>query len=166
MPTFHPVTNRKTSDSAGNTEKQTLETQISQPMLNIGVWGWGPQNFDEFISKNRDLEHKLTALGGRKWLYAHTYYQEARRSTSTRPRPRRHARVFVNYGDGPRDRVRTERPARIQEGQVRRHLCARESVRLVDCARFSSAYTSLSAYVCPAPHARPSYARSDPWSGQ
>ncbi|RSM13615.1 hypothetical protein CDV31_005785 [Fusarium ambrosium] len=77
MPTFHPVTNRKVSDSVGNTEKQIPhETQISQPMLNIGVWGWGPQNFDEFISKNRDLEHKLTALGGRKWLYAHTYYQE------------------------------------------------------------------------------------------
>ncbi|KAL2686736.1 hypothetical protein Neosp_004277 [[Neocosmospora] mangrovei] len=71
------LTNRKASDSAGNVEKQALlETQISQPMLNIGVWGWGPHNFDEFVSKNRDLEHKLTALGGRKWLYAHTYYQE------------------------------------------------------------------------------------------
>ena len=45
-------------------------------MLNIGLWGFGPQNHADFIAANRDLEHKLRELGGMKWLYAHTYYDE------------------------------------------------------------------------------------------
>jgi Delta24-sterol reductase len=45
-------------------------------MLNIGLWGFGPKNHDEFVRKNRDLERKLKELGGMKWLYAHTYYTE------------------------------------------------------------------------------------------
>ncbi|TVY68685.1 Delta(24)-sterol reductase [Lachnellula suecica] len=47
-----------------------------QPMLNIGLWGFGPKNHEEFVKKNRDLEQKLKELGGMKWLYAHTYYTE------------------------------------------------------------------------------------------
>jgi hypothetical protein len=47
-----------------------------KPMLNIGLWGFGPRNHDEFVRKNRDLERKLKELGGMKWLYAHTYYDE------------------------------------------------------------------------------------------
>ncbi|RBR12260.1 uncharacterized protein FIESC28_08746 [Fusarium coffeatum] len=65
MPTFHPV-NAKRSEGS----------DISQPMLNIGVWGWGPSNPKEFKTKNRSLEEKLAELGGRKWLYAHTNYTE------------------------------------------------------------------------------------------
>ncbi|KAF4630228.1 hypothetical protein G7Y89_g7911 [Cudoniella acicularis] len=45
-------------------------------MLNIGLWGDGPSNHDEFVNKNRGLENKLRELGGMKWLYAHTYYSE------------------------------------------------------------------------------------------
>jgi delta24-sterol reductase len=45
-------------------------------MLNIGLWGWGPSDHDEFVRKNRGLEKKLKELGGMKWLYAHTYYTE------------------------------------------------------------------------------------------
>ncbi|KAF7554932.1 hypothetical protein G7Z17_g2557 [Cylindrodendrum hubeiense] len=76
-PTFHPVTHGKMSKLEGDTEKQESATPaMSEPMLNIGVWGWGPNNHEEFVSKNRDLENKLTELGGRKWLYAHTYYPE------------------------------------------------------------------------------------------
>ncbi|EPE30213.1 FAD-binding protein [Glarea lozoyensis ATCC 20868] len=45
-------------------------------MLNIGLWGDGPDNPSEFIAKNRDLEQKLKELGGMKWFYAHTYYDE------------------------------------------------------------------------------------------
>ena len=65
LPTFHPHSKEKEPDG------KTLA-----PMLNIGLWGWGPSTHDEFVKKNRDLEHKLRALGGRKWLYAHTYYTE------------------------------------------------------------------------------------------
>jgi delta24-sterol reductase len=45
-------------------------------MLNIGLWGPGPKNHDAFVALNRDLESKLRKLGGMKWLYAHTYYEE------------------------------------------------------------------------------------------
>lgn len=46
------------------------------PMLNIGLWGYGPAQHDLFVALNRNLEDKLRQLGGRKWLYAHTYYTE------------------------------------------------------------------------------------------
>lgn len=43
-------------------------------MLNIGLWGFGPKQPDEYLRKNRELEKTLGDLGGMKWLYAHTYY--------------------------------------------------------------------------------------------
>jgi delta24-sterol reductase len=64
-PTMHPHFNELEADG------ETLK-----PMLNIGLWGFGPKHHDEFIRKNRDLERKLRELGGMKWLYAHTYYDE------------------------------------------------------------------------------------------
>ncbi|KAF5681837.1 hypothetical protein FDENT_7904 [Fusarium denticulatum] len=67
-PTFHPVTKDSTDADAGN--------NMSQPMLNIGVWGWGPSDSEEFKAKNQALERKLAEFGGRKWLYAYTYYTE------------------------------------------------------------------------------------------
>ncbi|EON67250.1 hypothetical protein W97_06503 [Coniosporium apollinis CBS 100218] len=45
-------------------------------MLNIGVWGMGPANHEEFVKKNRELERKVRELRGIKCLYAHTYYTE------------------------------------------------------------------------------------------
>lgn len=45
-------------------------------LLNFGIWGPGPTNRLQFIDKNRKLEQKVGDLGGRKWLYAHTYYTE------------------------------------------------------------------------------------------
>ncbi|KAI1106609.1 FAD-binding domain-containing protein [Jackrogersella minutella] len=45
-------------------------------MLNVGVWGWGPEDHDTFVRANRDLERFVDDLGGMKWLYAHTYYTE------------------------------------------------------------------------------------------
>ncbi|PNY28178.1 Delta24-sterol reductase [Tolypocladium capitatum] len=75
-PTFHPVTCEK-SDLADSHEKHNgTSATSSRPMLNIGVWGWGPQELSEFVLKNRVLEDKLRQLGGRKWLYAHCYYTE------------------------------------------------------------------------------------------
>ncbi|PQE10592.1 galactose-1-phosphate uridylyltransferase protein [Rutstroemia sp. NJR-2017a BVV2] len=49
---------------------------MSQPMLNIGVWGWGPRDYGMFVTKNRALENNLRELGGRNWLCAHTFYTE------------------------------------------------------------------------------------------
>ena len=45
-------------------------------MLNIGVWGFGPENRADFVAAERGLEAKLHELGGMKWLYAQTYYGE------------------------------------------------------------------------------------------
>jgi len=49
-----------------------------KPMLNVGLWGYGPKNlnFKDWVSMNRDLELKLRELKGMKWFYAHTYYTE------------------------------------------------------------------------------------------
>jgi delta24-sterol reductase len=65
LPTMHPHFNEMESDG-----------KSLKPMLNIGLWGPGSPNHDEFIRKNRNLEHKLRELRGMKWLYAHTYYPE------------------------------------------------------------------------------------------
>lgn len=65
QPTMHP--------HLGKTE---AVGSASEPMLNIGLWGWGPPSADEFVRKNQDLESKLRELGGMKWLYAQTYYSE------------------------------------------------------------------------------------------
>lgn len=44
--------------------------------LNFGIWGPGPSDTAAFVAANRSLENKVRELGGRKWLYAHTYYTE------------------------------------------------------------------------------------------
>jgi len=53
-------------------------------VVNIGVWG-SPNhgsdylrgdNFDQFVSRNRDIERRVAEAGGLKWLYACNYYQE------------------------------------------------------------------------------------------
>lgn len=72
-PTFHPVTL-----AASNSPHviYSRNESLSMPMLNIGVWGWGPSQYNDFVQKNKLLEENLTQLGGRKWLYAQTYYSE------------------------------------------------------------------------------------------
>ncbi|CAJ2505300.1 Uu.00g126940.m01.CDS01 [Anthostomella pinea] len=62
-PSFHPHLRAQKGAPAGE-------------MLNIGVWGWGPKDREEFVRVNRALEAKVDELGGMKWLYAHTYYEE------------------------------------------------------------------------------------------
>ena len=64
-PTMHPHLKQNGPKS------QTLE-----PMLNIGIYGWGPSRVDDFVKVNRDLERKVRELGGMKWLYAQTFYSE------------------------------------------------------------------------------------------
>ncbi|KAK4199735.1 putative 24-dehydrocholesterol reductase precursor [Triangularia verruculosa] len=65
-PTFHPFT----------TLPNGIEKKEEDMMLNVGVWGWGPEKPGEFVAKNRELEEKVRELGGMKWLYAHTYYPQ------------------------------------------------------------------------------------------
>lgn len=45
-------------------------------LMNFGVWGKVPGDRRAVVGKNRDLERKVQALGGKKWLYAHAYYPE------------------------------------------------------------------------------------------
>ena len=64
-PTFHP-----------HTLKTAIEGQSSELLLNVGLWGFGPQDYDNYVAKNRELERKVADFGGMKWLYAQTYYSE------------------------------------------------------------------------------------------
>lgn len=48
-----------------------IETDL---VFNIGVWGEAGKDVDDFIALNKDLERKMSELGGRKMLYAHSYY--------------------------------------------------------------------------------------------
>ncbi|KAF2197634.1 FAD-binding domain-containing protein [Delitschia confertaspora ATCC 74209] len=53
-----------------------MSSAPDEQMLNIGLWGFGPADREEFVTKNRQLEKRLKEFGGMKWLYAHTYYNE------------------------------------------------------------------------------------------
>ena len=84
-PTFHPVTVRGTTTATttpqtvsvcSSVSHGSVKESLSQPMLNVGVWGWGPRDYENFISKNRALERLVARLGGRKWLYSHSYYEQ------------------------------------------------------------------------------------------
>ncbi|CAK4032050.1 related to 24-dehydrocholesterol reductase precursor [Lecanosticta acicola] len=48
----------------------------SVSFINVGVWGPGSTDFAKFVQQNRQLEGKLRALGGIKWLYAQAFYTE------------------------------------------------------------------------------------------
>jgi len=69
--------------SAGGLEGQsidgkgaTVDTQKTT-LLNFGIWGPGTTTEQTgFVAQNRQLEHKVQSLGGKKWLYAHAYYTE------------------------------------------------------------------------------------------
>lgn len=65
LPTFHPHSKETEADG-----------KCLKPMLNIGLWGWGPENPDAFIAANQDLERKVRELGGMKWFYSQAYYSE------------------------------------------------------------------------------------------
>jgi hypothetical protein len=46
-------------------------------VINVGIWGGKRyKNFDEFYNVNRDIESRIELSGGRKVLYAHSYYAE------------------------------------------------------------------------------------------
>lgn len=60
----------------GIAEDVTKEKRDKELLLNVGLWGFGPSSPTEALAKNKALEVKLRQLGGMKWLYAHTYYNE------------------------------------------------------------------------------------------
>ncbi|KAF2453448.1 FAD-binding protein [Lineolata rhizophorae] len=70
-PTFHPHTGGETAAAAA-----APNGAAPRPMLNVGLWGFGPAEPDAFVAANRALERRLRDFGGMKWLYAHTYYAE------------------------------------------------------------------------------------------
>jgi Delta24-sterol reductase len=47
-----------------------------ETFLNVGIWAIGPTHARDYETLNRQLEAKVQELGGRKWLYAQTYYSE------------------------------------------------------------------------------------------
>ncbi|KAI1424023.1 hypothetical protein F5Y12DRAFT_754320 [Xylaria sp. FL1777] len=73
-PSFHPHVRRSASSSSSSSSSSSPNADTE--MLNIGVWGWGPNDRADFVRVNRALEAKVNELGGMKWLYAHTYYSE------------------------------------------------------------------------------------------
>ncbi|PYH88889.1 hypothetical protein BO71DRAFT_488412 [Aspergillus ellipticus CBS 707.79] len=44
--------------------------------MNFGLWAPTTARDGAFIAQNRNLERKVRALGGKKWLYACAYYTE------------------------------------------------------------------------------------------
>jgi delta24-sterol reductase len=48
----------------------------SELVINVGIWGELKKDYQGFVAENKKMEHMLSKLGGRKVLYAHTYYSE------------------------------------------------------------------------------------------
>ena len=71
-----PLRIRRDSPDAAHGLHSEFADQHTPDLLNFGIWG--PVSFDrrEVVRKNRELERKVQELGGKKWLYAHTYYTE------------------------------------------------------------------------------------------
>ncbi|KAG5982378.1 hypothetical protein E4U55_002008 [Claviceps digitariae] len=123
-PTFHPYTGETETVSAPDGSSSSA-TVLPKDILNIGLWGWGPPSHDHFIAQNRALEDKLVQLGGRKWLYAHTYYNQDefwRVYDNTRPwydalRQKYHATTLPTVHDKVRIDVDAARQERAQARQ-------------------------------------------------
>jgi FAD/FMN-containing dehydrogenase len=61
-----------------STEDKLSPVTINTPLvINVGIWGDMKYSPLSFVERNRALETKVRELGGRKVLYAHSYYTEA-----------------------------------------------------------------------------------------
>lgn len=58
----------------GKEDKLSANCIQTDLVFNIGIWGEADKEFSEFVQVNKDFEKKAFALGGRKMLYAHQYY--------------------------------------------------------------------------------------------
>lgn len=64
--------------SAGGLEGHSSIDRARSTLMNFGIWGPSTATGKSaFIGQNRRIEHKVHALGGKKWLYAHAYYTES-----------------------------------------------------------------------------------------
>jgi hypothetical protein len=65
----------------GQNSDHGLHAEFGKPsaadLLNFGIWGPLKGNRRDIIRHNRALEQKVQEFGGKKWLYAHAYYEEA-----------------------------------------------------------------------------------------
>merc|ERR1711939_529377 len=69
-----PVPSSSKTSSTSATDKE--QDKGCPEIINVGVWGQGSRNREDFISTNRKLETTVRDLGGIKWLYAQTFYTE------------------------------------------------------------------------------------------
>jgi FAD/FMN-containing dehydrogenase len=67
---------RDDPDAAHGLHAEFADPTTLPELLNYGVWGPVAGGRDAVVRKNRALENKVQACGGKKWLYAHAYYTE------------------------------------------------------------------------------------------
>ncbi|KAI1393368.1 FAD-binding domain-containing protein [Hypoxylon trugodes] len=67
---------RDAPDSAHGLHADFADPNTPEYMLNFGIWGPGPSDYKELVRLNREIEHKVHELGGKKTLYAQAYYTE------------------------------------------------------------------------------------------
>lgn len=53
-----------------------LNNLKTKSIINVGVWGANIPDYDEFINANRLIERKVLEMGGKKWSYAHSYFNK------------------------------------------------------------------------------------------
>jgi delta24-sterol reductase len=53
-----------------------LNNLKTDSIINVGVWGDGIPDYDEFVAKNRAIEKRVLELGGKKWSYAYSFFTE------------------------------------------------------------------------------------------
>lgn len=58
----------------GREDKLSANYIKTDLVFNVGVWGGVKKDFSGFVKLNQDFEKKSTELGGRKMLYAHSYF--------------------------------------------------------------------------------------------
>ena len=71
-----PLRHQQATDSPFDLLADRNDDKNEYYLLNFGVWGPGPKRHQEIVDQNRKLERKVQELGGKKVLYAHTYYTE------------------------------------------------------------------------------------------
>lgn len=54
-----------------------LNNLKTKSIINVGVWGAGIPDYNEFIKANRLIENKVLKIGGKKWSYAHSYFTKS-----------------------------------------------------------------------------------------
>lgn len=60
----------------GKDDKLASNTLNTDLVYNIGLWGKCKLPYDQFVKFNQSWEDYLEKIGGRKMLYAHSYYTE------------------------------------------------------------------------------------------